>query len=543
MSALSGRGATWPHVRAIGVTEAKRRWRSMRENETQLVALAIAALFVLPMSAFGLFGAYLLGERIGSGEIETPVTFARLGAVYAWVGVGAIGGFRAYSTSLEPDRLDGMLTTVSHRELIAGVFAAEALLWGLPIVPMVVLASVVFALGAGSAVAAPLLVVGVCLVLVTALATGFGLALAVKNTGVRSKLLTRLRTVLLGALFVAYMWMVMTQSYATVLEPLSHLLEPTPLAWYGDLVLLGTVPDASVGRAAGALVATGGYLLLAYVALSKLAAWLWYADGVSVEQEAMVEADSTVEGPLTRLFSRPVAGVVATDWKRARRAPVSLSFAVYPLFVLIGPATTVVQTGSVGSGFPLLVALCGAWITGALFALNVLGNEAAVLPSTLLSAGPGRALVRGHVGASVLLGAPVTLLATVGLGFASPRSLASVASLGACALVLAVAAPLLATGVGVAFPRFEEVSVTRGTEAIVPSTFAFVGYSIGLVVVAVPGLLANTGLVGGALASWLGTTEPVVAVAGTALTALLALPLGALSARHAVRSVETYHLE
>lgn len=543
MSALSSVASEVPTATVIARTEVKRRLRAIRDDRRQLLGYAVAALFVLPMSAVSLFAAFVLGQALGSGEVETPVSFARIGAVYAWVLVVAFGGFRAYSASLEPDRLDGMLTTVSHRELLAGVVLAEVALWTLLVVPFVTLASIVFALGAGSAATAPLLVLVTCLVLATALTAGFGLALAVKNTGVRSTLLTRLRTVLLGGLFLAYMWLVMTQSYGSVFDPLYRLLAPTPVAWYGDLALLATVPDASVGRAAGALVATGGYLFVAYLALSRLAAWLWYADGVAVESESTVAGDSAVEGPLTRLFSRPVAGVVATDWKRARRAPIALSFAMYPLFVLLMPATSVVQTGEVGSGFPLLVALCGAWITGALFALNVLGNEAAVLPSTLLSSDPGRALVRGHVGASVLLGAPLTLLATIVLGLASPRSPASVASLAAFALVLGVAAPLLASGIGTVFPRFEEVSVTRGTEAIVPSTFAFAGYSVGLVVVAMPGTLANVGFVAEALADWLGTTEPVVALAGSALTACLALPLGALSTRHARRTVESYHLE
>lgn len=132
---------------------------------------------------------------------------------------------------------------------------------------------------------------------------------------------------------------------------------------------------------------------------------------------------------LSRILSQPVFGVVVADWKRARRSPISLSFALYPLIVLAGPIVTAVQTGEIGTGLPLWVLLTGTWVAGSLFALNVVGQEGAALPVTLLSEAPERSLVTGHVLSGALLIAPITVAATVTAGILSPHSVPVVASL------------------------------------------------------------------------------------------------------------------
>lgn len=530
------------HVRTIGVVELRRRARVLRGNAAQLVAIAFVALFAVPMLSFGVFGLYLLGTAIAAGEVTAPVVYARQALAYAWAFVVGFAGYRAYATSLRPDNLDGLLTTVSHRELLGGLLFAEAVLWGVPAGLFLTLGALAFATGAGSLLVVPLALVTGGAVLATGVAGGFLLALAVRNTGVRSRLLTRLRTVLLGLLGVAYFGLLVTQSFGTVLAPLYHLLEPTPVAWYGDLLFLGTVSGASVARAVGALLASGAFLAVCWVALPRFAAWLWYADGVHVERESTTAVPSG-RSSLEAVLPRPVAGVVLADWQRTRRAPITVSFALYPLFLLVGPVTDAVREGSVGGSFPLWVLLSGAWIVGALFALNVLGREGSVLPATLLGARPGRALVWGHVAAAALVGVPLTVLATVALALAGPQDLPAVATLGASALVLTACAGPLAAGVGAAFPRFEAVRISRSRRAVVPSLLAFTGYSIAFGVVALPAILSHSSMVGHAMASWLDTSMATVAAAGTLLTALLAVPTAALSASYAVRAVETFRFE
>lgn len=528
------------HARVIARHELRRRWRAMKANTGQLVGLAIASLFLLPVSLGGLIGAYFAGAGIADGSIQTPLRWARTGGVYAWISVAAFGGYRAYATALRPDNLDGFLTTVSHRAVLGGLVLAELSMWSVATVLLGGGLALAFGFGAGSVLSVPLVVLTLLLVLATGLATGFGLALAVRNTGVRSVLLTRLRTVFLGLLAVGYFGLIFTNSFASVLEPLYRLLAPTPVAWFGDLALVGLDADTSLLRAGGVVVFTGLYTALAVPVLARLAEWLWYADGVHVEHGVTHEADSTSR--LSGLLPRPLFGVVAADWKRARRSPLTLSFAVYPLFVLVNPIMTVVETGAVGTGFPIWLLVCGTWMTGALFALNVLGHEGAVLPVTLLADDPGRSLVVGHVLAGVVVVLPLTVVTTLVTALASPHSLPMALSLVVSAAVLSIASGAIATGIGAVFPRFEAVNVSRSTKAVIPSLLAFTVYSIVIAGVSLPTMLAHSGVAGHAIASFLGTDQVVIAAIGTGVSATLAVGVGLVSSSVAVDRVESYRV-
>lgn len=532
----------WHHVNAIGRMELRRRWRSLQENAAQLIAIVFAGLFGLMFIGTLFFGAFMFGVSLRTGDLNAPVELVRQGLVYIWIFVLAFGGYRAYSTALRPDRLDGMLTTVSHRELLGGLLFAEALLWGIPGAILVGLSALLFAAGSGSILAAPVAFVTIGLVVSTALTGGFGIALAVRNTGIRSKLLTRLRTVFAVVLGLGYFWLLVTQAFDTVLAPVYWVLSPTPIGWFGDLLLLGTVNDASFARAAGAVAGSGLFFIVSAHILTRLAALLWYADGVSIEYHRTDSVSST-DSHLESVLSRPIAGIVSRDWKRARRAPITLSFAIYPLFVLISPIMTAVQTGSISSSFPTLVVLSGAWITGALFSLNVLGNEGAVLPATLLADDSGRRLVIGHAVAGALISAPLTVVATIGLGIASPHPRLSVLTLAVSALVLTLAAGAIASGVGVIFPRFDEVSVSRSTKAIVPSTVAFVVYSIVLLLVALPTLVGHSVLISHAIESWLGIPQLMMRLFGTLLSGGLSVVVGVVSIVYAIRSVDAFRFD
>lgn len=529
------------HIVTIGRLELSRRWRVLKENPAQLLGIAISALFFVPLGIGGVVGAYLFGAAVASGDIETPLRWTQLGFVYAWLFIAGFGGYRAYATTLRPDRLDGYLTTVSHRELLGGLLLAEATVWGVPAIVLGGVGSFLFAVGTGSILSAPALFLTVCAAVATALTTGVLLSLVVRNTGVRSRLLTRLRPVLFGLFGLAYFGVIFTQSYASVFQPLYHLLEPTPVGWYGDLALVGSASTASVVRGGGTLLVSCVFLLANAAILPRLAAGLWYADGVHIEHE-VDHSSSAGASRLSAVLPQPVFGVAMADWKRARRAPITLSFAAYPLVLLINPVISAIQSGTIGRILPLLLVLFGPWIAGALFTLNVVGNEGAVLPSTLLSPTPGRALVAGHIVAGAVLVVPVTVAVTAGLGLASPHSTAAVATLAASTLVLGASAGPIATGIGAMFPRFEAVSVSRSTEAIVPSTLAFGVYSVVLLVVAVPTLAGHSSIIGDAIAS-VGPSRSIVRIAGTLASSMLAIAGGLLSSAYAVRSVERFHFD
>ncbi|ELZ42008.1 hypothetical protein C471_05164 [Halorubrum saccharovorum DSM 1137] len=529
--------------RLIARTELRRRWRTMKGNTMQLLALAFAGVMLLPFSLGGVFGAYLAGGFIAGSETEPLIEWARMAFVYGWIFVVGFGGYRAYAVALRPDNLDGLLTTVSHRDVIGGLVLAELVLWSAFFLTVGSAATVAFAVGAGSLLTIPALLLTLCLLLATGIPAGFILALGVRNAGVRSRLLSRLRTLFLFLLGIGYFALIFTNAFASVLEPIYRVLAPTPIDWFGDLAASGLGIGASPLRAIGAVGFTGAFVVVAIASLYRLAAWLWYADGVHITHEAERSDDgaSRFQG-LSKVLSQPVFGVVAVDWKRARRSPISLSFALYPLIVLAGPSVTAVQTGEIGTGLPLWILLSGTWVSGSLFALNVVGQEGAALPVTLLSEAPDRSLVIGHVLSGALLIAPVTVAATVIAGILSPHSVPVAASLGVSALVLSAASGAIGTGIGVVFPRFEAVSVSRSTKAIVPSAFAFAVYSVAVLVVSLPTVIAHSGIAGHALASVIGVNRLAIGLSGTLVSAVFACLVGIVSMYVARDRVRDYRL-
>ena len=524
----------------IAVVELRRRARTLTDNIWQLIALVIFGIFLVPFIGAMLVAFYAFGAGLETGAIDNAVEVVTLACVYTWIGVTLFSGYRAYTIGLQPDRLHGMLTTVSHRELLTGFVLAEFLLWGTIGLLVLLPGAAAFALGAGAPVAIFTILLTATLLLVTGLVTGFLVSLVISNMGARSVLLTRIRLALLALLGVAYVGVFITQAFDTILDPLYTIVAPTPIGWAGDLALLGVAESASLLRATGAVSVSLIGVGIGWIVLLHLSAALWYADGVHIQNGG--GGTPQVFGYLERIVSRPTAGVVITDLQRARRAPLAISFALYPLIILIGPVMTAAQTGHIGTGLPLWVLLCGIWITGVLFTLNILGHEGSVLPVALLTNQPQRTLVRGHLTTAVLLGLPLTLVATVGVSIASPHSWAATATLGVSAVTLSIGAALLATGLGAHFPRFEEVTVTRSTKAVVPSMFAFATFSLVVVLVSLPTVLGHSGL-----ADWIAvrydTSVQVIRIIGTVTSSGLALTLGLFSTWYATRRITGFHLD
>ncbi|WP_459885046.1 hypothetical protein [Halostagnicola bangensis] len=541
---LGTRSAATAHVWTIGRTELRRRWRKLRDNGWQLLAIVIAVGFGSLFALMGIAAMFFFGHSVQAGNVDDPLAVSHIGIVYGWLFVTGLSGYRIYATGLDPDHSDGLLTTISHRELIGGLVVAELLLWGIPAVALGGIGSLAFAVGAQSALTALLLFVTICAIVTLGILSGFALALAVKNSGVRSRLLTRLRTVFLGLLGLVYFGVIFTQSVGSVLDPLVMVFAQTPLVWFGDLTLLTLSSEASVFRAAGAVGISVLGVAIAPTALGHLARWLWYTDPVRVDHtETKTPAAETEESRLASLVPRPIYGVARVDWARARRAPITLSFVLYPLIFLAMPITTTVQTGSIGGSLPILVGLCGAWITGTLFTLNVLGNEGATLPVTVLGLESGKTLVAGHVFAGAIIGVPLTAVSTASLGIASPMPLTLVSTFTLSCIVLALCAGPLASGIGTIFPRYEEVSVSRSQEAIIPSTIAFAAFSIVLFIAAMPTLIAHTGIINEFVADWLGVQPLVLGLIGAITSTLMAAVLGALSVYRSSRAIDQFHFD
>ena len=526
-------------VRSIAFVELRRRTRKMQDNVWQLVAFGLFALFMIPFLGVAVFGFFAFGSTINSDSLDSPLLLVRQGVVFAWVGIALFGGFRAYSLALEPDRLEGMLTTVSHRDLMAGVFLSEYAIWATLGVLFLLPTSAAFALGAGSPVAVPLIVGSGLLVALTALLTGFFGALIIRNMGVRSVLLTRLRTLFLALVGIAYISVFLTQAFDTILDPMYVVLGPTPVGWTADLMMIGTSNEVSSLRAIGAIAGGTVGIVVLGAAVQRLAQALWYADGVSVTHS--YDPTSRRARWIEAVLPRGMAGVVLADWTRARRAPITLSYAMYPLFFLIWPTIGAIERGTIGPGFSLWILLSGIWVTGALFTLNILGHEGAVLPVSLLSVGPHRTLVGGHLVASVSIGVPVTLVATLVFAILGGHPLVSLVTLSSAIILLGVGAGMLAIGIGTVFPRFEEVTVTRSTEAVIPSMIAFGVYSMAVVLLALPVVIVHTG-VGSWIAGAIGVGPMALQIGGTLFSGIAAILAGGASMWFAIARVREFDL-
>ncbi|WP_231741370.1 hypothetical protein [Halorubrum sp. CBA1125] len=156
----------------------------MKGNPMQLLALAFTAVMLLPFSLGGVFGAYLAGGFVAGNEAEPLIEWTRRGFVYGWIFVVGFGGYRAYAVALRPDNLDGLLTTVSHRDVIAGLVLTEFALWSVFFLTVGSAVTVAFAVGAGSLLTIPALLITLCFLLATGIPAGFLLALGVRNAGV-----------------------------------------------------------------------------------------------------------------------------------------------------------------------------------------------------------------------------------------------------------------------------------------------------------------------------------------------------------------------
>jgi len=541
------------------------------------------------------FGAYVLGEGLRAGTTDAPMDLLRIGTAGAMLFIVFLATSRTVQVSSEIDHVDGLLTTVSHRDIVAGALLAEGILWfaisSLPILAV----AVAFAFGAASVTGFVTIVVSVVGLLAFGLALGYPIGLLVKLAFTRSQLLAQYKTTIGVVALLAYFGVIFSNSLNAALAPLLGVLKASPPGWFADLALAGA-PGGGVAilRAVGAV----GTVLLGvplFVGASiVLAGRLWYGDAVqpgtddteatpakqtpskSSSDSTLAERFGTVvktnETVSDRLFgglvSQPALRVAQKDWRRAQRAPLKLWYAAYPLFLLgfqIGP---ILDSGQVPGWVVLYIAIVGAWATGAAFALNPLGDEGAVLPATLTASVSGTKFVNGTILAGVAAGVPLTVLVTLALGAISPLGLLEVLGVAALSALLCVGATALAAGIGVVYPKFEQSRITRSRKAVVPSLSAFAVYTLALVLLAVPGILSQfpsllTGLaflgrllseligapasiaqapsVFGDLATLIETTSGAT-LAGLVLTALLAACVSALGYRHAARRFDGYTL-
>ncbi|AHG04660.1 hypothetical protein HALDL1_14470 [Halobacterium sp. DL1] len=525
------------HSYAIARNELRVGWRKFRSKSVvQVLAFGLVALLGLGFTAAATYGAYLAGQAL----VENPGEAAELVALVP-AGLGAFVLFMAaYMTVIQIgdiDVRDGYLTTVPARDVVGGLLLSGYVrVTGFVTVPLVV-ASAGFAVGAGEPLAFPLTVLAVVALTVTAFLVGYPLGAAVGYLLGQSELVARYKAALGALVFVAYFGLILTNTLAVVIDPIIETFRASPVAWYSDLALLPVLDAASALQAVAVVVGSAVVSGLAVLASVRVSERRWYDDGVDARAR---ETDSVSGGRLDGLLGRRTAWVARKSWLRARRAPIKLLYVAYPIFVLVTPIQASVEAGRVTSLLPTTIALYGAWLTGALFTLNPLGDEGAVLPVSAITGVTGREFVGGLVTASALLGGPITLVLTAVLAVLSPLPPLAVVCTVVAAAVLPPLAAAVAVGVGTAFPKFEATTITRSREAVVPSLWAFGVYTIVFLVTAGIATGVQSPTAADLVAEALGVSASAVRV-GT-LVAGVALAGGAalVGVRTAVRAFDTY---
>ncbi|MFC6975438.1 hypothetical protein ACFQL1_13515 [Halomicroarcula sp. GCM10025709] len=534
-----------PTARRVGLvarTELRRTWRNLRESTRGILLLLLGGAGLAVYSLVGAGGAFFVGRAMVGGEFDA----ARLAMTGLTVGLFGLVAFstgqHAVKRTAEPDALDGLLTTAPAADILGGVLVAELLrVLAALAVPLLALTGGL-AVGTGSVAVAVVVPAVLFPLLVLGTVVGLGVGLLVKLLVGQVAFVARHRGSVgtVASLVLACGWVLVwtTQSaQAAALEAVTA----SPLSWLADVLLLA-VPgvDADPLAAATAVGVLLASVPVGVAALLWLAERVWYADPIQPDHEFDSDDRRLSDRLLSGWVPRATRVVAQKSWLRARRAPITVQFALVPVFLLVFQLQTVIFDGTVPPTLPLAAGLASGATAGAAFTLNPLGGEEGVLPLTLTANVSGRAFVGGLVLAGALPGLVGVAVSVVGFGVAAGVSPLAVAVALTAGLLVTVSAPAIAAGAGVVFPKFESSSV-RGREVVVPSTWAFALYAAALVVAVAP--------VSGAYLAVVGTPFPVaVAPAVTLVGGLLGTAVlaggGALAGfYYAGNRVATYRLD
>jgi len=584
------------HGVRIGWFEFRRTIRALRADSARLalIALGVVVPGVLFTGGVVLFADVL---RSVSGPIALPA-FARGMIAVLWLfGVYLIAQRTlTQRTRIEAEEL--VLTTVSARTVATGLVVAEICRAIAYLALPVVVLTGVFVVLFGSVTSLVFVPLAVSLFAGTAVLAGATVGFAGALLVARSPFVAR-HTTVLGTAAVLVVFGAYFLFIGSVGGVSPALLAWLPVGWYADLATLRSPIAASPARALGSLGTTALVVGAFGVGTERLTTELWFDEPVSGDEgsggdeageraHASIDASNDENGlaaaiglvdrPLS-VASRPTRQVARMALLRTRREPRRLSFLVTPLAIVgVSIGNVAVQSGGVAAMVPIACALFGPWLAGAVFALNPLGEEGAVLPATLLSIGP-RAYVRGVMLPGAVFGLPLVCLSAIAGGAvavaASAYTPVEAAGMVGIGLVLTAVSVPLAPAIGTRLPRFSAISVGQSRDVLPPSLLAVVWYSVvvfglgalaalawlvptGLRLVfvllfsALPavafGWLADEGLAVGGLSNWfggvgdsIGALSPIVIRFGVpALVVCAGLAIAAWSYRSAVGRFETY---
>jgi hypothetical protein len=545
----------------IDVERMLRKHTNWRRSGSVVISVLIYVVLMLGSTLGGGYLGYRAGESLaGSGGLLELGPFTAIEVVRGilalfWLMLVLVYTIRAVGQRGTLPQPEGILTVVPTNQALVGVLVAEyvyCLLWLLA--PSVGL-GVGLALGTGvvwPALAVPLAVAAAGM---GSVAVSYPLGLAIRHFATRFEFVARNKGAIIVLVFVAYFVALSTGAWNELMVQLLEPMQRSPIGWYADLLLLGTPAlAASTLHASGAIALSLGLAALAIVGGTRLADRHWFSDPAlaGAEKPATTAEDAApgIERRLEPVLGTATASLVTLSWRRARRSPLKLLYAFYPLLLLAGLFADIVQSGRIPAYLPYAILLFGAWAAGVIFTLNPLGDQGAALASTLLSDVDGRTFVRAIVLAGLVVAIPLGTISTAAVAYASPLEQQTVLALVIAAPLVMVVSAILSIGIGMAFPKFEATNVTRSMKTVLPSMWAFVLFSFHLFVTAGAAAIVYEPLVrdaGAGLLSWalpfrLGVSpDTLYLIAAVALVALLIAPVA--SYRYAVRRFDHYTLD
>ncbi|MFC7072987.1 CPBP family intramembrane glutamic endopeptidase [Halovenus rubra] len=465
-------------------------WRR-NDSRRQRVIYGLLALLVFPTVLLLIRGGHSLGVRSRTGidiEIIAVTRNLLVPGLIAFAILGGLGG--AQSLARDPVQ-SVLLTSAPTRAIVVGKFLYFLGVWLTPMgflfVPVLA-----FAIGARSPLFPVAVFVFIIPVLVLTLLIGHTLAyllwVGIEQLGLPEyarRLLTASLSLLLFVLALTGGFL-SGQASATA-DELPTADPVTPLGWYADLLFVGSPLGGSLGIRplfAAALVLVS--IPLVFAVQVRIAPKFWYAspsrsrgvDDSSVSGDApdFETPPSGTIGRLGGLTARSQLLRVARGYVTgALRRPDQYVYLLYysmPILAVILPVA-LESPAALPPAIGATLVIGGVWVAGALFCLNPLGTEGAMLSQLVLSNTPGKTFVHAKLLIGSCLGLGITLfgiaLYVITGPFVTPAFVLVVTPLVGGVVI---ASSAFALGIGSALPKFETSEVFDSVETLVPSVVA-----------------------------------------------------------------------
>ena len=487
--------SAFEHTRRLAWIDITRMLRKNTDWENGATSAISVVMYVLIFGASTLSGGYLsyrLGQQLARGDLGvlevggvSPIGAIRGVFALFWLFLTFIFVVRAVGqrgTLVQPE---GILTVVPTGQAVLGVLIAEYVYFLLWLLPPGIGIGVGLAVGSETVAPAVLVPLAVAGAGVASVGIGYPLGLGIRHVATRFEFVARHKGGILLLVFLAYFGMLATGALNRVTIQLFEPMQASPFGWYADLALVGTPAlTAAALQAAGAVALSVGIGALGVLAGTSLAERHWFSDpalaGAEPPETTAEDAAPGFERRLAPIFDPATASLIVLSWRRARRSPLKLLYAFYPVLFMAGPLAEIVQSGQVPEYLPYVVLVLVAWMAGVIFTLNPLGDQGAALASTLLSNVDGRRFVRAIVLAGLVVAIPLGVIVTAAVAWLSPVETETAIALVVAAPVAMVVSAALSVGIGVAFPRFKAMEITRSMKTVLPSRWAFLLFSLHL---------------------------------------------------------------